>query len=95
MSDCDGRCLTGADIGMPEYGGFYAVDPDCSEHGTPMTPEEEEAAACELCYGTNNVLEGECELCREYRLYYESLTVEEQRAEHESMAAYVQESDHA
>ncbi len=45
MADCTGRCLTGADIGVPEYGNaFYAVDPDCDEHGTPMSPEEEEMA---------------------------------------------------
>lgn len=98
-SGCTGRCLTGADIGMPEYGSsFYAVDPDCSEHSTPMSPEEEEMIMpeCEWCFGTEGVetTDGltECKRCREYRQYYEALTPEEQRAEHAAEAAYVQET---
>lgn len=48
MADCSGLCLTGSDIGMPEYGSaWYAIDPDCPEHGVPMSPEEEEQAAAE------------------------------------------------
>lgn len=32
-SRCNGICLTGADIGVPEYGGIAYAHPDCPEHG--------------------------------------------------------------
>ena len=30
---CNGICLSGADIGVPEYGGIAYAHPDCPEHG--------------------------------------------------------------
>lgn len=30
---CNGICLTGADLGVPEYGGIAHAHPDCPEHG--------------------------------------------------------------
>ena len=51
---------------------------------------------CELCHTADpSVAETdglvECGSCRNYRLYYHSLSPDEMRAEHESMARHVQE----
>jgi hypothetical protein len=37
MSECNGLCLTAADIGVPEYGGnmIAYAHPECPEHGEP------------------------------------------------------------
>lgn len=55
-AECNGICLTPADIGLPEYGGAGVVayaHPDCPAHGDPMedgpeletcSPGEDEAA---------------------------------------------------
>jgi hypothetical protein len=54
---------------------------------------------CEVCLGNDgSVIETgdgreECGSCRSYREWYESLTVEEQKAEHEMMAVYVEETE--
>lgn len=56
MDECNGICLTPADIGLPEYGGPGVVaypHPDCPEHGDPLedcpeletcSPGEDESA---------------------------------------------------
>ena len=31
--ECDGKCITAAEVGVPEAGGMYAVDPECTLHG--------------------------------------------------------------
>lgn len=46
MSDdeCNGICLTPADIGLPEYGGPGVVayaHPDCPEHGDPLEEHDD------------------------------------------------------
>ncbi|AXQ51914.1 hypothetical protein KDJ57_gp31 [Gordonia phage Catfish] len=33
MIECDGRCVTGEDLGMPEYASAGYFDPECSLHG--------------------------------------------------------------
>lgn len=40
---CPGRCLDAADVGVPEAGGMYAVDPNCPVHTStlPAAPTEE------------------------------------------------------
>jgi hypothetical protein len=38
-AECNGICLTPADLGMPEYGGDRVIayaHPDCPEHGDPV-----------------------------------------------------------
>lgn len=42
--ECNGICLSGADLGVPEYGGIAYAHPDCPEHGDPL--EELEADIC-------------------------------------------------
>lgn len=55
--------------------------------------------ACALCFEptrnrkANDQGDIECTRCRDARAYYASLTPDELRAEHESVARYVQESD--
>lgn len=42
-AECNGICLTPADIGLPEYGGPGVVayaHPDCPEHGDPLEDDE-------------------------------------------------------
>lgn len=36
IPECNGICLFGADIGLPEYGGVAYAHPDCPEHGDPQ-----------------------------------------------------------
>lgn len=54
MSDCDGICLTAADIGLPEYGAqvIAYAHPDCPEHGDPL----EEYPEAEICGGGDESL---------------------------------------
>lgn len=40
--ECNGICLTPADIGLPEYGGIAYPHPDCPEHGDPLEAENED-----------------------------------------------------
>jgi hypothetical protein len=47
-AECNGVCLTPADIGLPEYGGPGVVayaHPDCPEHGDPLE-DNENAETC-------------------------------------------------
>lgn len=45
MAECNGICLSAADIGVPEAGDVIAyAHPDCPEHGDPLT--ELEADVC-------------------------------------------------
>jgi hypothetical protein len=39
--ECNGICLTGADLGVPEYGGIAYAHPDCPEHGDPLEDGDE------------------------------------------------------
>ena len=39
-AECNGICLTGADIGVPEYGGVAYAHPDCPAHGDPLEDNE-------------------------------------------------------
>jgi hypothetical protein len=42
--ECNGWCLTPADIGLPEYGGRGVIayaHPDCPEHGDPQEEYED------------------------------------------------------
>jgi hypothetical protein len=43
--ECNGICLSGADLGVPEYGGIAYAHPDCPEHGYPAE-EDPEAETC-------------------------------------------------
>lgn len=43
--ECNGICLSGADLGVPEYGGIAYAHPDCPEHGDPLD-EEPDADIC-------------------------------------------------
>ena len=41
--ECNGICLTPADIGLPEYGGAGVIadaHPDCPAHGDPLEDDE-------------------------------------------------------
>lgn len=38
--ECNGICLTAADIGVPEYGGIAYAHPDCPAHGDPLEDDE-------------------------------------------------------
>ena len=41
MSECNGICLTAADIGLPEYGNQVAYGhPDCPLHGDGNSPRD-------------------------------------------------------
>lgn len=40
-AECNGICLYGADIGVPEHGGVAYPHPDCPEHGDPVYDEDE------------------------------------------------------
>ncbi|AWY07316.1 hypothetical protein SEA_ARACELI_77 [Streptomyces phage Araceli] len=44
MAECNGICLTPADIGLPEYSaaGIAYAHPDCPEHGDPLEDREQE-----------------------------------------------------
>lgn len=44
--ECNGICLSGADLGVPEYGGIAYAHPDCPEHGDPLN-EEPDADVCD------------------------------------------------
>lgn len=35
-AECNGMCLYGADLGVPEYGGLAHAHPDCPAHGDPV-----------------------------------------------------------
>lgn len=41
-TECNGVCLTAADIGVPEYGGdmIAYAHPDCPAHGDPLEDNE-------------------------------------------------------
>lgn len=44
--ECNGICLTAADIGLGEYGSMVAyAHPDCPEHGDPLD-EDPNADIC-------------------------------------------------
>lgn len=43
--ECNGICLSGADLGVPEYGGVAYAHPDCPEHGDPI-PEDSDEYVC-------------------------------------------------
>lgn len=43
--ECNGICLSGADLGVPEYGGIAYAHPDCPEHGD-LLDEEPDADIC-------------------------------------------------
>jgi len=43
--ECNGICLSGADLGVPEYSGIAYAHPDCPEHGYP----QEERLEAETC----------------------------------------------
>lgn len=46
---CNGICLSGYDVGVPEYGGIAYAHPDCELHSgywpAPLSPEQEEELA--------------------------------------------------
>lgn len=45
--DCNGICLTAADIGLGEYGNVVAyAHPDCPEHGSPVEEYEADRDVC-------------------------------------------------
>jgi len=50
--ECNGICLSGADLGVPEYGGIAYAHPDCPEHGYPQEEDPEE----ETCGGGDESL---------------------------------------
>jgi hypothetical protein len=39
--ECNGICLYGADLGVPEYGGVAYAHPDCPAHGDPLEEWED------------------------------------------------------
>jgi hypothetical protein len=45
LNGCNGICLSGADLGLPEYGGIAYAHPDCPEHGDPI-PEDSDEYVC-------------------------------------------------
>ncbi len=62
MSDekeCNGICLYGADLGIPEYSDVAYAHPDCPEHGDPMA---EEPPYCNGEYGGDDTC-GSCDYC--------------------------------
>lgn len=43
-TECNGICLTPADLGLPEYSGPGVVayaHPDCPEHGDPLDDQQD------------------------------------------------------
>lgn len=52
--ECNGICLTPADIGLPEYSsaGIAYPHPDCPAHGDPMDEDPE----AEICGGGDETL---------------------------------------
>lgn len=50
--ECNGICLSAADIGLPEYSGIAYAHPDCPEHGDPM----EEEPDADICRGGDESL---------------------------------------
>lgn len=43
MAECNGICLSAADIGVPEAGDVIAyAHPDCPEHGDPLEDQEQD-----------------------------------------------------
>jgi len=40
-SGCNGICLYGADLGVPEDGGVAYAHLDCPEHGDPLSDSDE------------------------------------------------------
>lgn len=38
---CNGICLFGAGLGLPEYGGVAYAHPDCPEHGDPLDDQQD------------------------------------------------------
>ncbi len=36
MKECNDICLSGADLGVPEYSGIAYAHPDCPKHGDPL-----------------------------------------------------------
>jgi len=53
--ECNGICLTPADIGLPEYGGAGVIayaHPDCPAHGDPLEDDEN----TETCGGGDEAL---------------------------------------
>ncbi len=46
-AECNGICLYGSDLGVPEYGGVAYAHPDCPAHGDPL----EENPELEICGG--------------------------------------------
>lgn len=47
MSECNGICLYGADLGIPEFGGVAYAHPDCPEHGALDYYEDPDAETCD------------------------------------------------
>lgn len=47
MDECNGICLSAADIGVPEYSGIAYAHPDCPEHGDPL----EDFPELDICGG--------------------------------------------
>lgn len=50
--ECNGICLSAADIGLPEYSGIAYAHPDCPEHGDPV----EEGPDADICGGGDESL---------------------------------------
>jgi hypothetical protein len=45
VAECNGICLSAADIGLPEYsrpGEVAYAHPDCPEHGDPLEDREQD-----------------------------------------------------
>lgn len=61
---CNGICLSGGDLGVPEYGGIAYAHPDCELHGDPLE-EWEDADVCVPgeAEGLRYVREEDMELC--------------------------------
>lgn len=47
MSECNGICLYGTDLGI-SFGGVAYAHPDCPEHGDTDYYEDPEAETCDL-----------------------------------------------
>lgn len=65
MSDdeeCNGICLSGADLGVPEYGGIAYAHPDCPAHGDPVEDGEEDVCAAWEDEGLRYVREEDVEV---------------------------------
>lgn len=46
VPECNGICLYGADLGVPEYGDVAYAHPDCELHGDPLE-EHDDADVCD------------------------------------------------